>query len=36
MAENGEKRNITSHTYDGKKAEEVLVVLPGFCAVVRS
>ncbi len=30
-----EKRNITSHTYDEAKAEEVLAILPGFLTEMR-
>ena len=26
-----EKRNITSHTYDSEKAEDILAMLPAFC-----
>lgn len=26
-----EKRNITSHTYDSEKAEDILATLPAFC-----
>ena len=31
-----EMRNITSHTYDGAKAEEIVAVLPAFRDDVRS
>jgi nucleotidyltransferase substrate binding protein (TIGR01987 family) len=30
-----EKRNITSHTYDVRKAEQILAVLPAFAADMR-
>jgi len=30
-----EKRNLTSHTYDGAKAEEIVAVLPAFRDDVR-